>query len=92
MVKDSLAYLKNNQMAKNEMGMGNYSLRYHTHKISRLYARKIIKGAQLNFKKGCFMELNCLAIKIHKRIYNDVSIASLPDCYIPSKLVLHEKQ
>ena len=31
MVKDSLAYLKNNQMAKNEMGMGKYSLRYHTH-------------------------------------------------------------
>ena len=37
------------------------------------------------------MELNCLAIKRHRRIYNDVSSASLSDRYIPSKLVLHEK-
>ena len=43
MIKIALASPKNNQMAKNEMGMGKYSLRYHTHKISGLHARKMIK-------------------------------------------------
>ena len=67
MVKNGLANPKNNHIAKNEMGMGKYSLRYHTHKISRLCTRKSINGTQLNFKK-CFMELNCLAIKRHRGI------------------------
>ena len=53
-------------------------------KFLRLCARKMIKGTQLNFEKRCFIELNCLAIKRHERIQNDVSSASLSDCYIPS--------
>lgn len=44
MVKDALAGPKNNYMTKNEREMGKYSLRYHTHKLSRLYARKMIKA------------------------------------------------
>ena len=68
MVKNTLAGPKNNHMAKNEMGMGKYSLRYHSHKISRLYTKNMIKGTQLKFKKGCFMGLNCLAIKRQKNL------------------------
>ena len=55
-------------MAKNEMGMDKNNLRYHAHKISWLYARKMIKGTQLNIKKGYFMKLNFLAIKRQRRI------------------------
>ena len=68
MVKNTLAGAKNNHMAKIEMEMGEYSVRYHAHKISRFCARKMIEGTQLNFKKGCFMDLNCLAIKRHRKI------------------------
>ena len=75
MVKNALADSKNNHIAKNEMEMGKYSLWYHAHKISRLSVRTMIKGTQLNFKKECFIELNCLAIKRY------VSSASLSGCY-----------
>ena len=68
MVENTLAGRENNHMAENEMGMGKYSLRYYAHKISRLYQRKMIKGTQLNFKKGYFIELNCLAIQRHRQI------------------------
>ena len=44
MVKNALAGPKNNYVTKNEREMRKYCLRYHTHKISRLYARKMIKG------------------------------------------------
>ena len=66
MVKNALVGPKNNHMAKNEVGMGTVS--GVAHKISKLFARKMIKGTQLNFRKRCFMELNCLAIKRHRRI------------------------
>ena len=75
MVKNALADSEKNHIAKNEMGMGKYSLWYHTHKMSRLSTRTMIKGTQLNFKKECFIELNCLAIKRY------VSSAFLSDCY-----------
>ena len=51
MVKDALAGPKNNYMTKNEREMGKYSLRYHTHKLSRLYARKMIKAHSWTLKK-----------------------------------------
>ena len=59
-VRNALAGPKHNHMTKNEMEMGKYSLIYHKHKISRLCMRKMIKGTQLNFKKGYFIKLNCL--------------------------------
>ena len=34
--KNTLASPKNNQIAKNEMGMGKYSLRYHTQNVKAL--------------------------------------------------------
>ena len=41
--KNALAGPKNSHKAKNKMRMGKYSLRNHTHKTSRLSARKMIK-------------------------------------------------
>ena len=39
MVKNGLASPKNNHIAKNEMGMGKYSLRYHTHNFKTLHKK-----------------------------------------------------
>ena len=64
MVKNALAGPKNNCVTKNEREMRKYSLRYHTQNFKAL-RKKNDKGTQLNFKKGCFMEQNCLAIKRH---------------------------
>ena len=58
MVKNALAGPKSNHMAKNDMEICKYSLKYHAHKTARLCATKMIKETQLNFKKGIF----CLAI------------------------------
>ena len=51
---------KNNHMAKNDMGMGKYSLNYYIHKISRLCAKKMINGTH---KKGCFIEAKLIGHK-----------------------------
>ena len=60
MVKNNVADPKNNHIAKNDMGMGKYSLRYHIHKISRFCAKKMINGTH---KKGCFIEAKLLSHK-----------------------------
>ena len=74
MVRNALAGPKNNHMLQNEMGMGKYSLRYHTHTFSWLCTRKMIKETQLNFEKGCFLGLNCLTIRRPRNTPEEISV------------------
>ena len=47
---------------ENEIEIGKYSLR------CKALCVKDDKGTKLDFNKGCYIELNCLAIKTHRRI------------------------
>ena len=67
MVKIALASPKNYQMAKNVMGMGKYSLKYHTHihthKISRFHARKMMIKDTVELSERMFYGAKLLSHK-----------------------------
>ena len=48
--------------------MGKFSLKYHAHKVSRIPSKKNDKTDTVKLlKKGCFMKLNWLSIRIPQR-------------------------